>query len=52
VAYTNRLGLLEVLFTNAQFREAEKLPGQIVPAMLAHSTIEGLLRRAVMQHNG
>lgn len=50
VAYINSLGLLEVLFTNAQFREDAKIPGRIVPAMLAHGLIEGLLIHAVMQH--
>lgn len=49
VAYVNSLGLLEVLFTDARFRQEERLPGRIVPAMLAHGIVEGLLIHAMMQ---
>lgn len=53
VNYINCLGLVEVLFTNAEFREKESdIKGRLVPAMLAHGMAEGLLVQATMQHTG
>lgn len=51
VSYINCLGLLEVLFTDAEFREKESdIKGRIVPGMLVHGIAEGLLIQAMMQH--
>lgn len=53
VNYINCLGLVEVLFTNAEFREKESdIKGRLVPGMLAHGMAEGLLVQATMQHTG
>lgn len=50
VNYVNCLGLVEVLFTDAEFRERESdIKGRIVPGMLAHGFAEGLLIQATMQ---
>lgn len=51
INYINCLGLVEVLFTNAEFRENESdIKGRLVPAMLAYGMVEGLLIQATMQH--
>jgi acyl dehydratase len=48
--YVNCLGLVEVLFTDAEFREQESdIKGRIVPGMLAHGFAEGLLIQATLQ---
>ncbi|MEI8264470.1 MAG: acyl dehydratase [Betaproteobacteria bacterium] len=53
VNYINCIGLVEVLFTNGEFREKESdIKGRLVPAMLAHGFAEGLLVQATMQHTG
>ena len=49
--YVNCLGLVEVLFTNQEFREhGSDIKGRIAPGMLAHGFIEGLLIQATMQN--
>lgn len=51
VNYVNCTGLVEVLFTDAQFRERESaIEGRFAPAMLAYALAEGLLAQASMQH--
>lgn len=51
INYINCLGLVEVLFTNAEFRKNESdIKGRLAPAMLAYGMIEGLLIQATMQH--
>ncbi len=53
INYINCIGLVEVLFTNADFREKESdIKGRLVPAMLVHGFAEGLLVQATMQHTG
>lgn len=53
VNYINCVGLVEVLFTDAEFREHESdIKGRLVPAMLAYSMCEGLLVQATMQKTG
>ena len=51
VNYVNSLGLVEVLFTNAEFRDKESdIKGRLVPGFLAQGMAEGLLIQATMQH--
>ncbi len=51
INYVNCLGLVEVLFTNAEFRENEShIKGRLVPGLLAQGLAEGLLVQATMQH--
>lgn len=51
LSYINCLGLVEVLFTNQEFREhGSDIKGRIAPGMLAHGFIEGLLIQATMQN--
>lgn len=51
IGYINCLGLVEVLFTNAEFRDNESdIKGRLAPAMLAYGMVEGLLIQATMQH--
>jgi acyl dehydratase len=51
LSYVNCLGLVEVLFTNQEFREhGSDIKGRIAPGMLAHGVIEGLLIQATMQN--
>lgn len=53
INYINCIGLVEVLFTNAEFREKESdIKGRLVPGMLAQGMAEGLLVQATMQHTG
>ncbi len=53
INYINCIGLVEVLFTNAEFRAKESdIKGRLVPAMLAQGMAEGLLVQATMQHTG
>lgn len=53
VSYVNCLGLVEVLFTDAEFREQESdIKGRVVPGMLAHGFAEGLLIQAMLQRTG
>ncbi len=53
VNYINAVGLVESLFTDAEFREHESdIKGRLVPAMLAYSICEGLLVQATMQKTG
>lgn len=53
VNYVNCVGLVEVLFTDAEFRENESdIKGRVVPAMLAYSLGEGLLVQATLQGTG
>jgi acyl dehydratase len=51
VSYVNCLGLVEVLFTDAEFRAKHSdIKGRVVPGMLVHGFAEGLLIQAMMQH--
>lgn len=53
VSYVNCTGMVEVLFTNAEFRKKESdIRGRLVPGMLAHGIAEGLLVQSTMQHTG
>jgi len=53
VNYINCTGMVEVLFTNARFREEESdIKDRLVPGMLVHAFAEGLLVQASMQHTG
>jgi len=53
VNYINCTGMVEVLFTNAKFREEESdIKDRLVPGMLVHAFAEGLLVQASMQHTG
>jgi len=52
VNYVNCLGLVEVLFTSAEFRENEsEIKGRFVPALLVQGFCEGLLVQAATQHS-
>lgn len=52
VNYVNCLGLVEVLFTSAEFREHEsEIKGRFVPALLVQGFCEGLLVQAATQHS-
>ena len=52
VNYVNCLGLVEVLFTNAEFRKKEsEIKGQFVPALLVQGFCEGLLVQSATQHS-
>lgn len=53
VSFVNCTGMVEVLFTNAEFREKESdIKSRLVPAMLVQTFAEGLLVQATMQHTG
>jgi len=53
VGYINCTGLVEVLFTNAKFRQEQSdIKGRLVPAMLVHGFAEGLLVQSTMQYTG
>lgn len=53
VNFVNCTGMVEVLFTNAEFREKESdIKDRLVPAMLAQTFAEGLLVQSTMQHTG
>jgi acyl dehydratase len=46
-------GLVEVIFTDAEYREKEsEIKGRVVPGVLVYSLIEGLLVQATMQRTG
>ena len=51
VNYVNCTGLVEVMFTNAEFlKEESAINRRFAPAMLAYAICEGLLVQATMQH--
>ena len=53
INYINCIGMVEVLFTNQEFRDKESdIKGRLVPGMLAQGFAEGLLTQSVMQHTG
>lgn len=53
ISFVNCTGMVEVLFTNAEFREKESdIKTRLVPAMLAQTFSEGLLVQSTMQHTG
>lgn len=53
INFVNCTGMVEVLFTNADFREQESdIKTRLVPAMLAQTFAEGLLVQSTMQHTG
>src|SRR5690606_38126584 len=52
INYINCLGLVEVLFTNSEFRDKEsEIKGRFVPALLVQGFCEGLLVQAANQHS-
>jgi acyl dehydratase len=52
-AFVNATGMVEVLFTNTAFLEAESdIKGRVAPGALAYCFAEGLLVQATMQHTG
>ena len=51
--FTNATGMVEVLFTNLEFLEAESdIKGRVAPGALAYCFAEGLLVQSTMQHTG
>jgi acyl dehydratase len=51
--FVNATGMVEVLFTNTAFLEAESdIKGRVAPGALAYCFAEGLLVQATMQHTG
>jgi acyl dehydratase len=51
VNYISCTGLLEVMFTDAEYQRNEaEIKGRIAPGMLAYSFAEGLLIQSTMQH--
>lgn len=53
VNFINCTGMVEVLFTNAEFLKNESdIKGRLSPAALSYCFAEGLLTQAVMQHTG
>jgi acyl dehydratase len=51
VNFVNCTGMVEVLFTNAEFMKNESdIKGRLAPAMLAYAFAEGLLIQSTMQH--
>lgn len=53
INYINCTGMVEVLFTNAEFRANESdIKDRLVPAMLVHGIAEGLLIQSTMQYTG
>jgi len=53
INYINCIGLLEVLFTNQEFRKNESdIKDRLVPGMLVHGFAEGLLSQSAMQYTG
>ena len=51
VNFVNCTGMVEVLFTNAEFMKNESdIKGRLAPAMLAYAFAEGLLIQCTMQH--
>lgn len=53
INYVNSVGLVEVLFTDSEFRARESdIKGRVVPGMLAYSMAEGLLVQATLQRTG
>ena len=53
VAFVNCTGMVEVLFTDAEFlRSQSDIKGRVAPGALAYCFAEGLLVQATMQHTG
>ena len=51
--FVNCTGMIEVLFTNAEFlREESDIKQRLAPAALSYCFAEGLLVQATMQHTG
>jgi acyl dehydratase len=51
--FVNCTGMVEVLFTNAEFLKSESdIKGRVAPGSLVYSFAEGLLVQATMQHTG
>jgi acyl dehydratase len=51
INYISATGLLEVMFTDAEYQHNEaEIKGRVAPGMLAYSFAEGLLVQATMQH--
>lgn len=52
-SFINCTGMVEVLFTNAEFLKSESdIKGRVAPGSLVYSFAEGLLVQATMQHTG
>ncbi|MBI3516265.1 MAG: MaoC family dehydratase N-terminal domain-containing protein [Proteobacteria bacterium] len=53
VAFVNCTGMVEVLFTDAEFlRTQSDIKGRVAPGALGYCIAEGLLVQATMQHTG
>ncbi len=53
VAFVNCTGMVEVLFTDAEFlRTQSDIKGRVAPGALGYCFAEGLLVQATMQHTG
>jgi len=53
VAFVNCTGMVEVLFTDAEFlRSHSDIKGRVAPGALSYCFAEGLLCQATMQHTG
>ena len=53
VAFVNCTGMVEVLFTDAEFlRTHSDIKGRVAPGALCYCFAEGLLVQATMQHTG
>jgi acyl dehydratase len=53
VAFVNCTGMVEVLFTDAEFRRSHSdIQGRVAPGALSYCFAEGLLLQATMQHTG
>ena len=53
VAFVNCTGMVEVLFTDAEFLRTESdIKGRVAPGALGYCFAEGLLVQATMQHTG
>ncbi len=53
VAFVNCTGMVEVLFTDAEFlRTQSDIKGRVAPGALGYCMAEGLLVQATMQHTG
>ena len=53
MAFVNCTGMVEVLFTNAEFlRTQSDIKGRVAPGALGYCIAEGLLVQATMQHTG
>ena len=53
VNFINATGMLEVMFTDAEFRaKSSAIPGRVAPAALIYSVVEGMLFVTLIQGTG